>query len=167
MKEKCSTAEGQQAHAMRCLGEVTVRGKMLKGLKKDDHTILCLGEVTVGGKMLEGPKKEKHVKAGLDGGASESRKMQPGEEKKAHLKTVLDSKNAARLELLHQLSDTKGGEWRIVAARPSGSGKMKRDETAKAGVKLNPPYSWCFCNSNLIGKTRVWGSLFLVPVSCQ
>ena len=96
--------------------------------------------------MQEGIKKEQHVNVWLDGGASKSGKMKPGVEKKAHVKAEIDSKNAARLKLLHQLNNTQGGEWRIVAARNKGSGKLKRDETAKAGVKLKKPWFWCFCN---------------------
>ena len=73
--------------------------------------------------------------------------MESGEELKAHVGAIFKGKMAARLKLLHQLTITKGGQWRIVAARCNRGGKMKHDETAKVGDKLKHNYKWCFCNS--------------------
>jgi hypothetical protein len=77
------STEGQQAHAVRSLGEITFGGKMLEGTR--------------------GVPPPPH---------------------------------------------TKGGQCRIVAARPTPSGKMKRDETVKVGDKLKTSYRWCFCNGD-------------------
>ena len=97
--------------------------------------------------MEEGLKKEQHIQK-MARGASKSGKMEPGDKKKAHLKAAFDGKMAVRRMLLHQLNITKGGQWSIVAARHNGSGKMKRDETAKVGDKLKLNYRWCFCNGD-------------------
>ena len=59
-------------------------------------------------------------------------KMEPGEKLNANLKAKHDGKMAARLKMLHELAITKGGHWRVVAARPSGK-SLIRDETAKVG----------------------------------
>ena len=72
-------------------------------------------------------------------------KMEPGEKLNAHLKAKHDGKMAARLKMLHNLSITKGGTWRVVAASPSGK-SLIHDETAKVGDQLRSPYSWCFAS---------------------
>jgi hypothetical protein len=139
----------KEAHAVRCLGENTFRGKMKEGLKKEEHIQAGLARgASKSGKMEEGTKKEEHIQAGQARGASKSGKMEPGEKLKAHLEAIFDGKMAARRKLLHQLSITKGGQWRIVAARPTKDGKMKHDETAKVGDKLKSNYSWCFYNGD-------------------
>ena len=68
----------------------------------------------------------------------------------AHLKAAFDGKETVSRKLLNQLTFTKGGQCRLVAARvgPDGSRMMKHDETAKVGDKLKKNYCWCFCNSS-------------------
>ena len=128
-------------------GGLSKEGKMLEGPMKEKHVKAGLrGGASKEGKMLEGPMKEKHVKAGVARGVSKSGKMESGEELKAHLRAIFKGKMAARRKLLHQLTITKGEQWRIVAARAEGSGKMKHNETANVGDKLKPNYKWCFCN---------------------
>jgi hypothetical protein len=77
-------------HSIRSLSEITIGGHMKEGSKKDEDSIRFLCEITVGGKMKEGMKKDQHVKAGVSGGGCKEGTMEEGKEKNKHVKAGED-----------------------------------------------------------------------------
>jgi hypothetical protein len=136
MKEKCCTTKGQQAHAVRCLGEITFNGggKMLEVVKKDAHAVRCLGEITFRGKMLEDDKKDAHTVCSLGeitfGGKMLEGKMLEGVKKEQHIQAGLArgaSKNSKMEEVAKKEQHIQAG----MARGASKSGKMETGDLLK------------------------------------
>ena len=134
-------------------GRACKKGKMVPGEERNKHVKAGLdvkaSNLPRSGKMAPGEERDKHVNAGLDGGASKSGKMATGEEKDNHVKTAFDGKTAARLKLLQQLDEAKGGGWCIVAERQHQKCGCKmihvKKAQARAGSTLRSAYSWSWC----------------------